>query len=156
MSNILKGKLVVKGERGYSAYEIAVKNGFEGTEEEWLESLIGSIKIENVDENVSELVSYIILQAGTTIVDGFEITLENSYIVGNNELKVFWNGVLLKKATSTEDGHYKEIGESEKLSNKIQICRTEDDGDYTLTENVVITAITKNNSYSIEETEEVT
>lgn len=25
--------------RGLSAYEIAVKNGFEGTEEEWLESL---------------------------------------------------------------------------------------------------------------------
>lgn len=26
---------------GYSAYEIAVKNGFEGTEEEWLASLVG-------------------------------------------------------------------------------------------------------------------
>lgn len=28
-----------KGERGYSAYEIALQNGFVGTEEEWLESL---------------------------------------------------------------------------------------------------------------------
>lgn len=27
--------------RGYSAYEVAVQNGFEGTPEEWLESLIG-------------------------------------------------------------------------------------------------------------------
>lgn len=27
--------------RGYSAYEIAVQNGFEGTEEEWLGSLVG-------------------------------------------------------------------------------------------------------------------
>ena len=27
--------------RGYSAYEIAVRNGFEGTEQEWLESLHG-------------------------------------------------------------------------------------------------------------------
>lgn len=27
--------------RGYSAYEIAVQNGFEGTEEEWLASLVG-------------------------------------------------------------------------------------------------------------------
>ncbi|WP_036256500.1 lipoprotein, partial [Mesoplasma syrphidae] len=26
---------------GESAYQIAVRNGFEGTEEEWLESLIG-------------------------------------------------------------------------------------------------------------------
>jgi len=28
--------------RGYSAYEIAVQNGFEGTEKEWLDSLKGS------------------------------------------------------------------------------------------------------------------
>ena len=35
----LKGSLGYKGERGYSAYEIAVQNGFLGTEEEWLETL---------------------------------------------------------------------------------------------------------------------
>lgn len=29
------------GGRGYSAYEIAVQQGFEGTEEEWLASLVG-------------------------------------------------------------------------------------------------------------------
>lgn len=28
--------------RGYSAYEIALRNGFEGTEQEWLESLHGA------------------------------------------------------------------------------------------------------------------
>lgn len=33
----------VKGARGYSAYEIAVQHGFEGTEEEWLESLKGDV-----------------------------------------------------------------------------------------------------------------
>lgn len=27
--------------RGYSAYEVAVRNGYEGTEKEWLESLKG-------------------------------------------------------------------------------------------------------------------
>lgn len=32
----------LKGDRGYSAYEIAVQNGFEGTEAEWLESLHGA------------------------------------------------------------------------------------------------------------------
>lgn len=31
----------VKGDRGYSAYEIACQNGFEGTEEDWLASLRG-------------------------------------------------------------------------------------------------------------------
>lgn len=31
----------VKGDPGKSAYQIAVENGFQGTEEEWLESLRG-------------------------------------------------------------------------------------------------------------------
>lgn len=31
----------IKGEPGESAYETAVKNGFEGTEQEWLDSLKG-------------------------------------------------------------------------------------------------------------------
>ena len=30
-----------RGEKGYSAYELAVKNGYTGTEEEWLKSLQG-------------------------------------------------------------------------------------------------------------------
>lgn len=35
----LRGALGFKGERGYSAYEIAVKNGYVGTEEDWLATL---------------------------------------------------------------------------------------------------------------------
>ena len=37
------GELYVVGTRGYSAYEVAVQNGFEGTIDEWLESLIGPV-----------------------------------------------------------------------------------------------------------------
>lgn len=32
----------LRGYNGLSAYEVAVVNGFEGTEEEWLESLVGA------------------------------------------------------------------------------------------------------------------
>lgn len=39
MSNALKGYLGYKGERGYSAYEIAVQQGFEGTVDDWLATL---------------------------------------------------------------------------------------------------------------------
>ncbi len=40
MSNVLRGTIVNPDViRGKSAYEIAVLNGFSGTEEEWLESL---------------------------------------------------------------------------------------------------------------------
>ena len=35
----LRGALGFKGERGYSAYEIAIKNGFIGSEEDWLATL---------------------------------------------------------------------------------------------------------------------
>src|SRR5699024_8766786 len=37
----LKGKQGDKGDPGKSAYQVAVDNGFEGTEEEWLASLKG-------------------------------------------------------------------------------------------------------------------
>lgn len=39
MADALRGKLVYKGERGYSAYEVAVLNGFIGTEQDWLATL---------------------------------------------------------------------------------------------------------------------
>lgn len=38
----------LKGDQGFSAYEVAVRNGFEGTEEEWLASLHG--KDANIDD----------------------------------------------------------------------------------------------------------
>lgn len=39
--NNQEGQVYVVGTRGYSAYEVAVLNGFEGTVDEWLASLIG-------------------------------------------------------------------------------------------------------------------
>ena len=39
MENALKGSLAFKGERGYSAYEIAVQEGFQGSKEVWLEQI---------------------------------------------------------------------------------------------------------------------
>ena len=51
----LQGKINgIETLKGYSAYEIALIHGFEGTEEEWLESLHGndamhSLKAEIVD-----------------------------------------------------------------------------------------------------------
>lgn len=39
MEEYLRGVLGFKGERGYSAYEIAVKNGYIGSEKDWLAQL---------------------------------------------------------------------------------------------------------------------
>ena len=53
MRENLKGTLSGQLVRGYSAYAIAVQNGFEGTEKEWLESLKGgstSSRITSLDD----------------------------------------------------------------------------------------------------------
>lgn len=42
MSEILKGKLGYKGETGDSAYEIAVKHGYTGTEEQWSDDFLNA------------------------------------------------------------------------------------------------------------------
>jgi len=39
-----------RGERGYSAYEIAVQNGYEGTEEEWADSFLNAENFYNKSE----------------------------------------------------------------------------------------------------------
>jgi len=52
---ILRGKInFLHTIRGYSAYEVAVINGFSGTEEEWLESLVPD---EQVDEAVAKYIA---------------------------------------------------------------------------------------------------
>ena len=42
MANSVRMDMQLNSYRGYSAYELAVLNGFEGTLEEWLESLQGT------------------------------------------------------------------------------------------------------------------
>lgn len=43
----LRGKItLLRKMRGYSAYEIAVGNGFDGTEEEWLASLDAQVYVQ--------------------------------------------------------------------------------------------------------------
>lgn len=71
---------IITGGNGKSAYEIAVQNGFEGTEDEWLDSLkgvsIASItQADSPDDNKESIVT-ILLTDGTsykfTIHDGEE------------------------------------------------------------------------------------
>lgn len=109
----LSGALnVASGKDGDSAYEVAVRNGFEGTEAEWLESLIGAkgnsgvyvgsgdmpedcnVQIDPDGEalTLDDLRSIVILDdvnldelviSGTYIVNGYGFT-ENGEYVNNN------------------------------------------------------------------------
>lgn len=67
MNNVLKGSLCFKGERGYSAYEVAVLNGFTGTVEEWLIMCGVSEKVTNlINAKINGLVSGSPLVANST------------------------------------------------------------------------------------------
>ena len=57
-------RISTKGETGDSAYQVAVNNGFVGTEEEWLESLKGE-----KGETGTFKVPYVMIGAGTQNID---------------------------------------------------------------------------------------
>lgn len=58
--------------QGYSAYQIAVLNGFEGTEEEWLESLKGYSPIRGIDYWTKEDIDSIKLELKNYIDELFQ------------------------------------------------------------------------------------
>lgn len=62
-----------KGETGESAYEIAKKNGFVGTEEEWLESL--KMDVDELETIVQQEVTN---QLGTQIEDTVEDKIDEN------------------------------------------------------------------------------
>lgn len=78
----LRGVLGFKGERGYSAYEIALQNGFIGTEKEWLSQLGVSKTFEQKKEIYTST-------AGQTAFD-----ISNIYISGDF-IDVYVNGFKL-------------------------------------------------------------
>lgn len=97
-SNEAKGGLGFKGERGYSAYEIAVQNGYEGTEQEWIDHFgldltdyiktsdlldlvypVGSIYISVSNANPSTLFGGTWVQ----IKDTFLLSAGDTYTAGN-------------------------------------------------------------------------
>ena len=67
----LKGKLGFKGERGYSTYELAVKHGFVGTEEEWLETLGIEQVYQYVDTKAAAIESTCVAKANFAVITGY-------------------------------------------------------------------------------------
>ena len=77
--NNREGYLYLLGARGYSAYEVAVQNGFVGTEEEWLASLKGDKGDtgDTFDELTPEQKAEI---KGDTGKSAYEIAVEHGFI----------------------------------------------------------------------------
>ena len=93
-SNEAKGGLGFKGERGYSAYEIAVQNGYEGTEQEWIDhfglDLTDYIKTTDVIDNVTSTSATYPLSAkqGKLLKDSLDGILNLVYPVGSIYMSV--------------------------------------------------------------------
>lgn len=122
--NDLKALLGFKGERGYSAYEIAVQNGYEGTEQDWLATLGTSSHFtqnSTIYEGDGETTEFALPSTYTSdsfvsvYVDGAKINDTDGYTISNNKV-VF--------ETAIDDGKQLEIILSSMSTNSLPIVTT--------------------------------
>lgn len=73
----LQGQLIMMGPKGYSAYELAVQEGFDGTVDDWLESLKGADGKNGIDGEPG-LSSTIQVGTVNTLPAGSNATITNS------------------------------------------------------------------------------
>ena len=86
-------KLALENWRGYSAYEVAVQNGFDGTQQEWLESLSGGSISFSVNGKVMGTDGDIKVYAGDIkMEDGALNTVKSLMPVESNPLPVARGG----------------------------------------------------------------
>ena len=86
----------------------------------------------NIENTVEGYTYNLILTANVNA--GGEITLPFYYKVGANVLQVYYMGQLLLLSSDDEgtDGHYREVGEADSISNKIKLTTdwSADKGEY--------------------------
>lgn len=114
----LKGVLGFKGERGYSAYEIAVKEGFKGTEHDWL-ATIGQTSVFDTNRTL-----YTTTTANESIFD-----LPSAYLGSDYSfISVFINGISLSQNAYTVNDETKKVtltNPLEKIGTEVEIvCST--------------------------------
>lgn len=73
----------IQGIPGKSAYEIAVENGFEGTEQEWLESLGGSVSDEQIEKAVNKYLDENPIDPGVKFETDDTLTLKEGILSVN-------------------------------------------------------------------------
>jgi len=88
-------------EDGLSAYEIAVENGYEGTEEEWLESLNGTDGTDGEDATTETTYEMYTTLVSTGEYSGTYGEFLSEYIGGNYDLSYLMNRSLLSTVSIT-------------------------------------------------------
>ena len=122
MEEYLRGVLGFKGERGYSAYEIALKNGFVGSEKDWLSQLGTTshfsedsvVHISSANQTSFELpATYVSNSMIDVYVNGFKLNV-NEYTIDENTMQI-------NLATALDEGAVVEIVVKTMGTNKIRI-----------------------------------
>ena len=72
---------------------------------------------ENIKTEINSLVERKIVKITEDILAETEYELPINYVVGNRNLKIFWENVLLEEG---EEGNYIEVGEPGQTSNKVK------------------------------------
>lgn len=114
----LRGVLGFKGERGYSAYDIAKKYGFKGTEQDWL-ATIGKASIFDTNR-----VLYT-----TTTVNETTFDLPSAYLGSDHSaISIFVNGISINQNAYTINEETKKVTLTvplEKIGTEVEIvCST--------------------------------
>ncbi len=109
---------------GLSAYEEAVSLGFKGTKEEWLISLKGADfdeeKLNKKLEKYEEKHNYYQMTINELIAEETEVEIPCNYIVGNDELIIYYNGDrLLCEKSEDDEANYREVGQAGDRSKKV-------------------------------------
>ena len=113
MSDILKGSLGFKGNDGMSAFDIAVKNGFTGTEQDWLATL-GTTNHFAQSKSI-----YTVAETG---ID--EIPLPTGYSSASSFLDIYVNGQRLNSSEytiNTTDGVIELVNELNEIGTKVEM-----------------------------------
>ncbi len=124
------------GADGKSAYEIAVKNGFVGTEEEWLASLQGKDGkqgISIISTTINEFNHLIVTLSDNTTIDAGLINIELAEVVNQQYVNV-----TQKSAEINFDGtntNYALPAENQQYSIYVNGIRLIENTDYTIDEN---------------------
>lgn len=93
----LKGVLGFKGERGYSAYEVAVNEGFQGTVKDWLATL-GTSQRATITTTIYK-----------TTENQKELTLPSEYMPNVSAIEIYVDGLKISSDRYTIDYENKKI-----------------------------------------------
>ena len=124
----LIANLGFKGERGYSAYEVAVKNGFEGTEQDWLATLGTTSHLTQNKATYTAAESQTTFDLPETYVSGDYIDVYvNGLRLNSNQYTVNEQNSTITISSTINENDIVEVVESSMSTNELPIVTTIND-----------------------------